>query len=341
MRTVRLLFSACTLTACSGQAFDVPPSGPSAATVTAVGEKTPSRYERFLLAPGLAPYGETAAPEDVGIEGRQIDWIVANAIKTRTTNLIVMAKDRVLVERYEHGKPEPLLIASVTKAVLSLLVGQLLEEGLIPSLDTPVSKWFPEWSTGWRAQVTVRHLMNHTSGIDHDQGDDRIVEAHDSFSYVRRHSVPTPPGTTYSYNNDAVQLLGAIIHSATHEHADELLRKRIFLPLGIETASWFRDDLGAPFVYAGLKISPRDLATLGRLMLDGGRFKNKQIVPSKWISAMTTMPSSTVTPMYGLLWALYFGRDMVALSDEFVSFIGKQKIVTGSLDPAVFQPMQS
>jgi len=251
---------------------------------------------------------QRAEPEAVGIDRAALTALVAEAQSTHSAALIVIKDGKVISERY-FGAPskQPLRINSVTKSIVSLAIGQLIADGKISGLNTPLSKWFPEWNTGPKAQITLRHILAHTSGLYHEESAEKLYQQPDVLKYARGLPVTDELGKHFSYSNEAVALLPAIVLAAAGKPLDMHLRESLFTPLGITDHKWDRDAAGNVMAYGGLWLHPRDLARIGQLMAGSGRWEKKQIVPSAWVHACTT-PARADIQDYGLLWRLYPGR---------------------------------
>ena len=249
-----------------------------------------------------------AEPEAVGIDRAALRALVAEARNTHSTALIVIKDGKVITERYFGAPPkQPLRINSVTKSIMSLAIGQLIADGKISGLSTPLSKWFPEWNAGPKAQITLRHILTHTSGLYHEESAEKLYRQPDVLRYARGLPVTDEPGKHFSYSNEAVALLPTIVLAAAGKPLDMYLRASLFKPLGITDYKWDRDAAGNVVAYGGLWLLPRDLARIGQLMADSGRWEKKQIVPAAWVSACTT-PARADIQDYGLLWRLYPGQ---------------------------------
>jgi len=118
--------------------------------------------------------------------------------------------------------------------------------------------------------------------------------------YARALSVTAEPGKTFSYNNEAVQLLAAVVEAAAGEPVDAYVAKRILRPIGVANWTWKRDRRGNVQTFSGLALSARDLARLGQLLLDRGISSSKRVLAANAIDAVTT-PSGPPCGC-GLLW---------------------------------------
>ena len=259
-----------------------------------------------------------AEPEAVGIERAALAALVAEAQNTHSNALIVIKDGHVIAERYFGNVPkQPLRINSVTKSIVSLAIGQLIEDGKTPAVNTPLSTWFPEWTAGKKEKITLRHILIHTSGLSHQESAANLYRQPDVVGYARGLPVVDEPGKHFSYSNEAVALIPGIVLAASGKPLDIYLRERLFKPMGISDYKWDRDAAGNVLAFGGLWLLPRDLARIGKLMLDSGSWEGKQLIPAAWVRACTS-PARADIPEYGLLWRLYpGGKDATAAAAGF------------------------
>lgn len=257
-------------------------------------------------------------PEAVGVNPQALAALVAEAQNTHSNALIVTKDGSVIAERYfGHPTKQLLRINSVTKSIVSLAIGQLIADGKIPGLGTPLAKWFPEWAAGKKAEITLRDIMTHTSGLYHEESAAKLYQQPDVVRYARGLPLADEPGKNFSYSNEAVALIPGIVLAASGKPLDIYLRDRLLKPMGISDYKWDRDAAGNLLAFGGLWLLPRDLARIGQLMLDSGRWNGKQLIPAAWVRACTS-PASANIPDYGLLWRLYPGqKETTAASSGF------------------------
>ena len=270
----------------------------------------PSRAaERPKPAPSTAPCFDDdvsddwlprAASRDVGLDGPGIDRLIGEAIASRSDALVVIKDDKIIVER-SFGQPQgPLETRSVTKSVASLAVLALVADGHIASLDVPLSTFFSEFEQGDKAAITLRHVLTHASGLTHAKTDaDRLNAQSDRLAYARRLRVETPPGTRFSYSNEASQLLAGVIDRAAGEPFDSYVTRRILAPIGVHGVEWKHDRSGKVQTYYGLRLRARDMARIGLLLLHEGRHEGRRILPAELVRAAAA--SSATSLSYGLL----------------------------------------
>lgn len=190
-------------------------------------------------------------------------------------------------------------LRSVTKSVVSALVGIAHGEGKIPSLDEPIVKWFPEYpelNTPDRRRVTLAHALLMTSGFDWnedvpytDPQNDEIRMTRDSqpLRYALARPFVNDPGSDFKYNGGLTQVVAAVLVRATKTSLQEYARTKLFEPLGITDVEWVGDLAGMPAAASGLRLRARDLAKIGSLYLNGGKWNGKQVIPNSWIELST------------------------------------------------------
>jgi CubicO group peptidase (beta-lactamase class C family) len=260
----------------------------------------------LALAAGAAAAGEDlprASAAEAKIDPRALEELRRAAEESGSDALVVLA-DGKLVGEWTFGRPAGRIeTMSVTKSIVALAVGRLLDAGKIRSLDQPVSDWFPEWKQGRKRQVTLRMLLEQTSGLQAERTTGgEVYPAPDFVQLALAAELADEPGSKFFYNNKATNLLAGLIERAAGKKLDQLVADEIFAPLGITDWEWLHDKAGNPHAMAGLRLPPRDLAKLGQLMLDGGRWRGKTILSAAFVE-QATRPSAK-NPRYGLLWWL-------------------------------------
>ena len=249
-----------------------------------------------------------------------LDSIIRQCVKTNSNALLIYQKGKPVYKNY-FGKPiEKIEAMSATKSVVSIAMGILLDKKFIDSLDQPVYTIYPEWKQGNKKLITIRHLMNHSSGMQNVMNAGEEVEvAPDIVQLALCAELEDIPGIRFSYNNKACNLLSGIIEKTSKLKLDKFLSKYLFNDLGIKDFTWRTDDKGNPYAMAGLIIYPEDFAKFGLLMLNQGNWNGKQLISKDWINEMLT--PSEKNNNYGLQWWLTSEKQYYALDDAFFASI--------------------
>src|SRR5437764_2366468 len=167
---------------------------------------------------------------------------------------------------------------SITKGVIALLVGIAFDRGFLKNLDAPILSFFPEYGdlrTPEKDQITLRHLLSMTSGLDwperaisiNNPGNivKRGARDPDPYHFVLERSVEATPGTAWNYNSGGVWLLGLMLRKIAEQPLDQFAKEALFEPLGVQDWEWARFRNGALGTSGGVHLRPRDMAKLGEL----------------------------------------------------------------------------
>ena len=211
-----------------------------------------------------------------------LDKILQRAKDSHSDSLLIIKDGKVVAEYYAGKKEEKIETMSCTKSVVGLAIAKLVDQGKIKSFDQPVYEFYPEWKQGKKASITVRHLLNHTSGLQNLP--DTSYEIYPSKDFVKlalAAELSDEPGAKFSYNNKAVNLLAGIVQVASGKRMDVFMRDEFFAPLAIKDFRWTLDAAGNPHGMSGLQLSAEDFAKFGTLILNRGKFNDKQILSEK------------------------------------------------------------
>jgi len=183
------------------------------------------------------------------------------------------------------------LLYSLSKSFTSTAVGLAIEEGLL-SLDDTVLSHFPELDADVTDARSRRMLVRHVAAMASGHRDEALERARtaDPKNLVRGFLLTPPeeePGTVFAYNQPCTYTLAAIVARRSGSSLTEYLRPRLLDPLGIGTVCWQRDDSGRELGYSGLHATTEDVAKLGLLHLQDGRWEGRQLVPASWVAQAT------------------------------------------------------
>jgi CubicO group peptidase (beta-lactamase class C family) len=274
------------------------------------------------------PRGE---PAKLGISAVALEKLRKRA-EEASSDAVVILKDGHLIADWDFGRERGTIEAmSATKSIVSLAIGRLIDTGKIKSVDQPVSEIYPEWKQGRKRAITVRHLLSQTSGLQNvPMTPVEIYPSPDFVQLALAAELSDEPGSKFSYNNKAVNLLAGVVQRASGMRMDKYLGTEIFEPLGIKDVSWTLDPAGNPHGMSGLQIRAIDLAKIGQMMLDLGSWKGKQILSKDWVEK-SIAPSQDLYPAYGLLWWLHFESESLAVNDELIKNFKDKGMTPASL----------
>jgi CubicO group peptidase (beta-lactamase class C family) len=188
---------------------------------------------------------------------------------------------------------------SITKSVVGLAVLIAHSKGKIKDLNQPLFELFPEYHkhvAGDKKDITVRHLLTMTPGLDWNEElppldpkntHFQMNNAPDPIEYVLSRSSIKKPGTVFEYNSGTTQLLAVIIKKTTGMDVEQFVKANLLGPLGIEKYEWSKWTGGEPDADSGLRLRSRDLAKIGLLLMNDGKWNGKQIIPANLIEDAT------------------------------------------------------
>jgi CubicO group peptidase (beta-lactamase class C family) len=284
-------------------------------------------------APPAAPTGGELA---VAVD-RFVDQSLSPGI--RNTRAILVAVDgKTVVERYYDSRAdESTNVASVTKSILSTLIGIAVSEGDL-TIDQTLRELLPSYAEVMTRQVgaiTVRQLLTMTAGLPADGSSDPRPSGSDWIADIVRRGTVQAPGKGFAYSSASSHLLAAILVEATGRPLLAYARERLLEPLGIDTRqafqpilaaglpdrveahqirayeragfAWPRDPQGINVGYGYIKMTAEDMVKLGNLYLDQGAWEGEQLVPGSWVEdatspAVSTVPGGFAGADYGYQW---------------------------------------
>jgi len=259
---------------------------------------------------------QVATPESVGLSKAalcpMVKWLAGSTLDN-VHAVLVARHGKLVFEQYFTGDDEHLgskagIVTfgptlrhderSVSKSVVSLVMGIAIDRGWIKSIDAPVFSFFPEYadlSTPEKSRITIRDLLTMSSGLEWHEEDVPYTSPDNSEIVMDLSSDPlraalapdlaAEPGKIWNYNSGSTELLGAILKKATGKTVDQLAATLLFAPLGITDFTWYKHPNGSPHAAGGLRLRPRDLAKIGQLILQRGSWNGTQVISSAWIDA--------------------------------------------------------
>ncbi|MGV6811961.1 MAG: serine hydrolase domain-containing protein [Brevirhabdus sp.] len=267
------------------------------------------------LSRGEGPVSELPTGKTAALLPAVTDWITERNV----TAMIVMKDGQIVSEEYynDTGIDDLRISWSVAKSWLSALFGILEAEGSFGSLDDKVTVYAPELQGSAYQDVTVRQVLNMTSGVafNEDYLDfnsdinkmGRVLalgRTMDGFAAGLR-ARDAEPGERWQYVSIDTHIVGMVIRGATGRDVGSLIEEKLIQPMGLRAAPYYvTDGVGVAFVLGGLNMTTRDYARLGQLFLDDGYWNGQQIVPTDWVHASTKPQAPTLAGkrQYGYQW---------------------------------------
>jgi CubicO group peptidase (beta-lactamase class C family) len=260
----------------------------------------------------VSPHGAQTRANPVAAAASGFDDVLGLAKELpRLHSLLVQWRGTLILERYYNGlrATRPANIKSASKSIISALVGIAIERKLIPSVDTPIVRYFPELAKDKdprKADITIEDLLTMRSGLESTSN--RNYGAWVLSRNWVRHALTRPllsaPGTDMDYSTGNTHLLSAILSKATGASTWQFAQNALARPLGFSLARWPQDPQGIYFGGNDMLLTPQQMVAFGDLYLNEGRVTGRQIVPSKWIedSWVPRERSGFSGQLYGYSW---------------------------------------
>jgi CubicO group peptidase (beta-lactamase class C family) len=278
-------------------------------------------------------------PQEAGFASDLAAPLDKAAAEKRVWNLhgvVVVRHEELVLERYFEGEDaargRPLGrvafnadtlhdLRSVSKSIVGLLYGIAFDDGKVPAPEAPLLASFPEYADlaadPARNRWTIQHALTMTLGTDWDElgvpytdptnSETAMDSAPDRYRFVLGAPMVMEPGKRWTYNGGATAVLARIIERGTGKPLHAFARESLFDPLELGPTEWVADEHGEAFAASGLRMTPRDLARIGVLMLKGGMWDGRRVVPAQWIERSTSpMVDIDETRQYGCQW--YLGK---------------------------------
>jgi len=268
--------------------------------IAAALQPTDADLAAVRFAPRAGGGWAVSTPQAEGLARRLVAALMLDTSELSTLyGVLVVRHGRLIAERYGHGTGPGQLSSrmSMTKSVVSALVGLALHRGCLTGLDQPMLGFFPELAERIddprKRTITVRHLLQMRAGYPWEGREppwfQRLFQGDPSTWRWLPHLADFPltadPGTRFAYSNLSSHILAHIVTRACrldlHAFADDAL----FGPMGTAVGGWVRDPDGVPYGWAELALTARDMARFGQLMLDRGRVDGRPVLPAAWVDA--------------------------------------------------------
>jgi len=250
---------------------------------------------------------DTATPESLGLDVNRIAELPGRlrAEHPRVKTVVVVRDDRLVWEDYRAGfGPDDLQnVASVTKSVISALVGMAIADGFVRGVDQKMISLLPgdmlPPADSRFNDVTVEHLLTMTSGYK------GVLGSQVRAGTALRQPMAAAAGMVFEYESSGMHLLSVMLAHLTGMPTARYAERKLFAPLGITHYNWFTDDDGYHYASHELYLRPRDMARIGQLYLQKGVWRGRRLLDEAYVERSTTSRVKTKrpdAPDYGYLW---------------------------------------
>jgi len=241
---------------------------------------------------------------DMNIIDEVVNDVFSNDDFLTIRSMVIIKDGKLIAEMYPRtlaDRDEPHQLWSTTKSFISILTGIAIDKGFIKSANDSVFTYIPtyrQYAYRELLPLTIEQCLTMRSGIDYDN--DGLEEEEllamvpqELTRYIIERGKKSDPGVEAVYKNSDPQLLVKVIAEATKTDLVEFAEQNLFTPMGISNYYWSRNKDNTPFGGFGLWLTPRDLAKVGQLLLNKGRWDDRQLLSNTWIDEATT-PLTTI-----------------------------------------------
>jgi CubicO group peptidase (beta-lactamase class C family) len=265
-------------------------------------KKFPKRDLHANNKPFVFPKGRSEGarvPKGLTINGKEVS-IESYLQSNKTVAFLIIHDDIIVYEKYFSGYDSASVVPSfsMAKSYTSALIGCAIDDGLIQSVDEPVTNYIPELKKNGFEKVTIKHLLQMTSGLDFNESYYDPFGDAAAFYYGKKLKENTlhltlkrAPGIQFDYTSGTTQILGLVLERALKtENITHYFDRKIWFPLEMEfDGSWSIDkNDGMEKTFCCINARARDFAKFGRLYLNNGNWNGKQVISANWIKESTT-----------------------------------------------------
>ena len=260
---------------------------------------------------------QISTPEKQGMRSKNLAEMMAHVQKNDFSidSILIVRNGYLVLDAYFYpfSKGQTHQIYSCTKSIMSALIGIAIDKKYIKNIDQPITDFFPDHAFSnddLKKSITLEHLLTMASGLKcRDSYLYRwwhffdMRASNDWAQFVLDLPMEATPGEKFEYCNGVSYLLSAIIQKKTKMKTIDFARTHLFKPLGIADVEWARSPQGIDIGYGEMWLKPHDMAKIGWLYLNKGRWRQKQIVTSAWVEDSTRGHiNATLFDHYGYQW---------------------------------------
>jgi CubicO group peptidase (beta-lactamase class C family) len=232
------------------------------------------------------------------------------------TGFLVLHNDQIVAEKYFHKADQnsKFVSQSLSKSIVSILIGAAVEEGAIKSVEDLVPKYLPYLSNGGYRNVTVKNVLQMSTGVNYseDYRDPKsgaaligaaLLTGNPTFKDYAQSIQPTKtfPGTKFEYQSVNTQVLGLLLEKVTGKRLNEYAQEKLWSKIGAQSDAFFYESKKQPdtCAFACFNATVRDYARVGLMMLQSGTLGEKRIVSEAWVHDSTTPDAPYLKPKRG------------------------------------------
>jgi len=318
-------------------------------------------YVIIISSPSIASFDyfptdgwRMSTPEEQGMHSENLLNMMESIKESQLAiqNVTVLRNGYIVLDAYIHPYEdgEKHQMYSVTKSVSSALVGIAIDKGFIKSVDQKVIQFFPNKEIAnlddRKKTMTLKHLLTMTSGLQANDGWEKnwaglfeMMKSDNWTQYALNLPMESAPGERFEYYNCNSHLLLAIISETAGMKTIDFANKYLFEPLGIKNVKWDTSPEGVNTGFSGLWLEPKEMAKIGLLYLNKGKWGNKQIISSSWVEESTKPyhDSRLLGQKYGYQWwsnpAGFFSAN--GLYGQYIDVVPEKNLVaviTGNIE---------
>lgn len=254
----------------------------------------------FIETPESDPYFRTAKFSGGRLNGETVGEYFSRV--RGNGSLMIIRNDTILLEEYygNFSKNHISNVFSISKAITSLLCGIAIDEGYIGSVNDSATKYIPELAdeNPMFADLKLAHLLDMRTGLDFQEKYSwnpfsqmaQLYYGKDLMKFISKAKFKESPGTSHYYNSLSTAILGVIIERATNTPFAEYLEEKVWEPLGMEHDAFVALDSRKHHhakAYGGIATTTRNIARIGKLYLNRGKYGDRRIVSEEWIDRST------------------------------------------------------
>ncbi len=256
---------------------------------------------------------KTASLEEVGIDPSMVRFIdsINNGEYDHIHSIIITKNHKLVFEEYFHGTNREQLhdIRSAFKSFASLLLGKAMMNNKNLKITDPILKYYPEYKIEdvEKKKITVYNVLTMSTGIELENEDEMQWNNTDWVGYKLKLPMKYPPGEQFEYSSGGANLLSGVIQESMNQYLPQFLYEELLLPMNIEHFQMRTSPLGRGYMAGDFYLRPIDFTKFGILVLNKGKWDNKQLIDEQWITESTTPKIKCSWPKnadYGYLWRI-------------------------------------